>query len=73
MAALEGAQVEEVLERTLHDIVKSLSRAQLKQLAVSLVEEGLVSQRQACAYTGVSRDTIRKQVAGTKGRGRNVE
>ena len=66
MAALEGAPIEAVLERTLDEIVKSLSRSQRKQLAVSLVEEGLVSQRQACALTGVSRDTIRKRVVESK-------
>ena len=60
VAALEGGGVERGLERVLHNVVKSLPRVQRQQLAVSLAEEGLVSQRQASVITGVSRDTIRK-------------
>ncbi len=62
VAALEGADVEVGLKRVLHSLVNSLPRPQRQQLALSLAEEGLVSQRQASEITGVSRDTIRKHV-----------
>jgi SpoVK/Ycf46/Vps4 family AAA+-type ATPase len=60
LAALDGIPVELGLERVLRDVVQSLPRTRRKQLAVSLVEENLVSQRQASEITGVSRDTIRR-------------
>ena len=60
IAALEGLEVEAGLERVLGNMVASLSRARRKELAVSLTEQGLLSQRQASEVTGVSRDTIRK-------------
>ena len=62
MAALDNCGIATALERVLHDVVKSLHRARRQQFAVSLVAEGLVSQRQASLMTGVSRDTIRKHV-----------
>lgn len=67
LAALDEITVEDGLERVLQDVVKSLPRAQRQQLAVSLVEEGLVSQRQASEITGVSRDTIRKHAQPAEG------
>lgn len=60
VAALEGDGIASGLERVLQNVVTSLPRAQRQELAVSLAEEGLVSQRQASEITGVSRDTIRK-------------
>lgn len=60
IAALEGLEVEAGLERVLVNMVASLSRARRQELAVSLTEQGLLSQRQASEVTGVSRDTIRK-------------
>ena len=66
VAALDDCGIETALERVLHDVVKPLNRARRQQFAVSLVEEGLVTQRQASAITGVSRDTIRKHVESGK-------
>lgn len=60
VAALERSEIGVALERVLAGVVKSLPRTQRQQLAVSLVEEGLLSQRQASEITQVSRDTIRK-------------
>ena len=60
MAALDSCDIAIALERVLHHVVKSLHRTRRQQFAVSLVAEGLVSQRQASVITGVSRDTIRK-------------
>ena len=60
MAALDGCGIETALERVLHDTVKSLHRKRRQEIAVSLVADGVVSQRQASVITGVSRDTIRK-------------
>ena len=59
-AALEGIAVETSLERALSQMVSSLPRRRRQRLAVSLTDERLVSQRQASAITGISRDTIRK-------------
>jgi SpoVK/Ycf46/Vps4 family AAA+-type ATPase len=67
VAALEGDGVAAGLERVLHNVVKSLPRTQRQELAVSLAEEGLVSQRQASEITGVSRDTIRKHAHPVEG------
>ena len=67
MAALDDCSVETALERVLHDIVKSLNGSRRRQFAVSLVDEGAVSQRQASVITGVSRDTIRKHVRSAAG------
>lgn len=60
MAVVDGSNIERALERVLHDTVRSLDRKRRQKIAVSLVDEGVVSQRQANAITGVSRDTIRK-------------
>ena len=62
VAALDDCSVETALERVLHDMVKSLNGSRRRQFAVSLVNEEVVSQRQASVITGVSRDTIRKHV-----------
>lgn len=62
VAALDGCSVEVALERVLYDLVKSLNGARRRQFAVSLAVEGVVSQRQASAITGVSRDTIRRHL-----------
>ena len=68
VAALDDCGVETALEHVLHDVVKSLDRTRRQDFAVSLAQEGVVSQRQACAITGVSRDTIRKHAQSAKGR-----
>ena len=67
VAALDDCGVETALQRLLHDIVKSLHRTRRQEFAVSLAVEGVVSQRQASAITGVSRDTIRKHVQSATG------
>ena len=66
MAAVDGCGIETALERVLHGTVKSLHRTRRQEIAVSLVSEGVVSQRQASVITGVSRDTIRKHVESGK-------
>jgi SpoVK/Ycf46/Vps4 family AAA+-type ATPase len=59
-AALEGTNLDLGLEHVLQGLVKSLPRPRRQELAISLTEGGLLSQRQASEVTGVSRDTIRK-------------
>ncbi len=66
MAAVDGCNIERALERVLRDTVRSLDRKRRQEIAVSLVEEGVVSQRQANVITGVSRDTIRKYATSGK-------
>ena len=67
LAALDGTDIGAGLQRVLHSLVESLPRMQRQQLAVSLAQEGLVSQRQASTITGVSRDTIRKHAESAVG------
>ncbi|MDE2751324.1 MAG: ATP-binding protein [Gemmatimonadota bacterium] len=67
LAALDECNVETALELVLHDFVKSLQHPRRKEFAISLAQEGVVSQRQASALTGVSRDTIRKHVRSASG------
>lgn len=62
VAAVEDCAIEVSLERMLADIAMSLPRAQCLQLAIDMVRDGIVSQRQAKQITGVSRDTIRKRL-----------
>ena len=66
VAAVDGCVIETALERVLHSTVKALHRKRRQEIAVSLVAEGVVSQRQASVITGVSRDTIRKHVESGK-------
>ena len=66
MAAVDGCSIERALERVLRETVRSLHRKRRQEIAVSLVEEGVVSQRQANVITGVSRDTIRKYATSGK-------
>ena len=68
VAALDDCGVETALEHVLHDVVQSLDRTRRQDFAVSLAVEGVVSQRQASAITGVSRDTIRKHTKSATGR-----
>ena len=70
MAAVDGGGIESALKRVLHDTVKSLHRKRRQEIAVSLVADGVVSQRQASVITGISRDTIRKYAESGK-RGNN--
>lgn len=67
VAALEDSGINAGLERVLHNVVTSLTRAERRRFAVSLVEEGLISQRKASMITGVSRDTIRKYAHAVRG------
>lgn len=61
-AALDGVSLESGLEKVLTRVLDSRPREHRHRLAVSLVRDGVVSQRQASAITGASRDTIRKHV-----------
>lgn len=61
-AALDGVSVESGLAEVLARVLDSRPRERRRRLAVSLVRDGVVSQRQASAITGASRDTIRKHV-----------
>jgi SpoVK/Ycf46/Vps4 family AAA+-type ATPase len=58
-AALDGRKLDEVLTAALRSIPDS--KAERIELASLLVEEGIMSQRQASDLTGVARDTIRKR------------
>lgn len=60
-AALSNTPLEEQLAGMLAH--KSLSRAKRIELAASLVDYGLLSQRKARELTGVARDTIRSHTA----------
>lgn len=61
-AALDGVSLESGLEKVLTRVLDSRPREHRRRLAVSLVRDGVVSQRQASAITGASRDTIRRHV-----------
>lgn len=60
-AALSDVPLEEQLAGTIAHA--SLPKAKRIQLATTLVNEGLLSQRRAQELTGVARDTIRNRVA----------
>lgn len=57
-AALDGRDLEEVLTAAVRSIPDG--KADRIELASLLVEEGIMSQRQASELTGIARDTIRK-------------
>ncbi|KQN19271.1 AAA family ATPase [Sphingomonas sp. Leaf33] len=61
-AALEGRKLEDVLTTALRTIPES--KAERIELASLLVDEGIMSQRQASELTGIARDTIRKRGGG---------
>jgi SpoVK/Ycf46/Vps4 family AAA+-type ATPase len=60
MAALNGGQIEHQLEGVVRAAAESLGRDNRQDLALRLMRDAGVSQRQASEITGVSRDTIRK-------------
>ncbi|MGD9693599.1 MAG: AAA family ATPase [Phycisphaerales bacterium] len=60
MAALNGGDVEHELEAIVKAAAESLGRDDKQDLALRLIRDAGVSQRQASEITGVSRDTIRK-------------
>jgi SpoVK/Ycf46/Vps4 family AAA+-type ATPase len=57
-AALEGRKLEDVLTTALRALPES--KADRIELASLLIEQGVMSQRQASDLTGIARDTIRK-------------
>lgn len=61
-AAVTESPLVEQLTRIVRDRAAALPRQERAELAARLVSGGLVSQREACELTGVSRDTIRKVV-----------
>jgi SpoVK/Ycf46/Vps4 family AAA+-type ATPase len=63
-AALSRASITETVTATLNDRMSSLSHNQRVDLARSLVSSGGTSQRRASQLTGISRDTIRKEIGG---------
>lgn len=63
-AAINGGQLDEHMTGLFRG--QRLSKSERIGLAKVLVESGIASQRTAHDLTGVSRDTIRKHVAGTK-------
>ncbi len=70
-AVTSGTPLDEQL-RSLIRADDNLSRPERIDLARELERSGLTSQREAQRLTGVSRDTIRKPLATTKGRRRKV-
>lgn len=60
MAALNGGDIEHELEAIVKAAAESLGRDDKQDLALRLMRDAGVSQRQASEITGVSRDTIRK-------------
>jgi SpoVK/Ycf46/Vps4 family AAA+-type ATPase len=60
MAALNGGDIEQQLEEIVKVAADSLSRDDKQDLAMRLMRDAGISQRQASEITGVSRDTIRK-------------
>lgn len=64
-AALEGRKLEDVLTAALRVLPES--KANRIELASLLVEQGVMSQRQASDLTGIARDTIRKHGTASEG------
>jgi len=60
-AALNGGGIEEGLFRLVNDVSEALDRNDRQELAIVLMHDAGLSQRQASDLTGVSRDTIRKR------------
>jgi hypothetical protein len=60
-SALNDEGIDKALTQLVHAVASDLDRAERQELAVLLVGEAGLSQRQASELTGVSRDTIRKR------------
>lgn len=61
-AAVDGLPLRDRLVSLLQERVKALSKKDRSELAVQLIANGGISQRDAYEFTGVSRDTIRKAI-----------
>ena len=55
---MEGRELEDVLTTALRTLPET--KGDRSELASLLVEQGVMSQRQASDFTGIARDTIRK-------------
>lgn len=61
LAALSGQGFDHALTQIVHDTSTCLSRSDKQELALLLMRDAGLSQRQVSDLTGVSRDTIRKR------------
>lgn len=61
MAALNDGDIDHALTDLVQAVAEKLNRSERQELALVLVQEAGLSQRQASDMTGVSRDTIRKR------------
>jgi len=65
-SALNEEGIDKALTQLVQVVASDLDRAERQELAVLLVSEAGLSQRQASDLTGVSRDTIRKRERDTE-------